>query len=113
MTSDVRDPRFDDHRVHAIEHRRARRAVEARMRVLQLGKYYAPYRGGIEHHLQMLCGELAHKDDMDLDVVVSDSRPANGDGVVGGVRVKRCFEVAKVASTSNLPDDAPRGVASP
>lgn len=71
------------------------------MKVLQLGKYYPPYMGGIESHLRQLCGELKSK--VDLDVVVCNSAPRDVDEEIEGVRVHRCAEVAKVASTSICP----------
>jgi rhamnosyl/mannosyltransferase len=71
------------------------------MKVLQLGKYYPPYMGGIESHLRQLCGEIKSK--VDLDVVVCNSAPRDADEVIDGVRVHRCAEVAKVASTSLCP----------
>lgn len=71
------------------------------MQVLQLGKYYYPYMGGIENHLYLLCNELKHR--VNLDVLVCNSRPASSSGDVEGVRVKRCFEVANLASTSICP----------
>lgn len=71
------------------------------MKVLQLGKYYPPYMGGIETHLRQLCGELKSK--VDLDVVVCNSEMREADDVVEGVRVHRCAELAKVASTSLCP----------
>jgi glycosyltransferase involved in cell wall biosynthesis len=71
------------------------------MRVLQLGKYYYPYMGGIENHLYLLCSEL--KRAVDLDVVVCNSERTSSVDVVDGVRVTRCFELANVASTSLCP----------
>jgi rhamnosyl/mannosyltransferase len=71
------------------------------MRVLQLGKYYYPYMGGIENHLYLLCNEL--KSQVDLDVLVCNSRPASSVDVVDGVRVTRSYQVTNVASTSICP----------
>jgi rhamnosyl/mannosyltransferase len=71
------------------------------MRVLQLGKYYYPYMGGIENHLYLLCNEL--KQHVDVDVVVCNSEPATTAEIVDGIPVTRCYEVAKVASTSFCP----------
>ena len=71
------------------------------MKVLQLGKYYHPYVGGIETHLEQLCGELKSK--VDLEVIVSSSSPHDSDEEIDGVRVHRCGEMLKVASTSICP----------
>jgi glycosyltransferase involved in cell wall biosynthesis len=71
------------------------------MRVLQLGKYYYPYMGGIENHLYLLCNEL--KREVCLDVLVCNSQRANVTDEVDGVRVTRCYELAKVKSTSICP----------
>ena len=71
------------------------------MRVVQLGKYYYPYMGGIENHLYVLATELAGK--TDLDVVVSNTGPATQRDVVEGVAVTRCGTVAHLASTSFSP----------
>lgn len=57
------------------------------VRVLHVGKFYPPYKGGIETHLEVLCGEL--KDVVDLDVLVSNTSRSNVDEVVDGVRVAR------------------------
>lgn len=58
-----------------------------RLRLLHVGKYYPPYMGGIETHLQTLC--TAIRDDVDLDVVVANAGRATVDDVVDGVRVSR------------------------
>src|ERR1019366_6556486 len=71
------------------------------MRVLQLGKYYYPYMGGIENHLYVLCNEL--KRQVALDVLVCNSERANTTDEIDGVRVTRCYELAKVKSTSICP----------
>jgi glycosyltransferase involved in cell wall biosynthesis len=72
-----------------------------RLRVLQLGKFYYPYKGGIENYLHLLCNELRER--VDLDVVVSNSHRASVVEDVDGVRVTRCFALANVASTSICP----------
>jgi glycosyltransferase involved in cell wall biosynthesis len=71
------------------------------MRVLQLGKYYYPYMGGIENHLYLLCNEL--KRYVEVDVVVCNSERASRTQVVDGIPVTRCYELAKIASTSICP----------
>jgi glycosyltransferase involved in cell wall biosynthesis len=71
------------------------------MKVLQLGKYYAPYRGGMETHLSGLCEEL--KGRVELEVLVSHTAPRTVREVVHGVSVTRCAELVKVASTSLNP----------
>jgi glycosyltransferase involved in cell wall biosynthesis len=68
------------------------------VRVLQLGKYYYPYMGGIEHHLYVLSNEL--KEQVDLTVVVANTERRTTRGLVDGVSVTRCGTLAKVASTS-------------
>ncbi len=71
------------------------------MRVLQIGKYYYPHRGGIETHLQLLCDEL--KGQLELDVVVCNTERAKRTETIDGVLVTRCPEIARVASTSICP----------
>jgi rhamnosyl/mannosyltransferase len=71
------------------------------MKVLQLGKYYYPYMGGIENHLYLLCNEL--KKSVELDVLVCNSERTSSVDEVDGVRVTRCFELTNVASTSLCP----------
>ncbi|HEX8439464.1 glycosyltransferase [Archangium sp.] len=71
------------------------------MKVLQLGKYYAPYRGGMETHLSGLCAELQGR--VELEVLVSHTAPRTVREVVHGVPVTRCAELVKVASTSLNP----------
>jgi rhamnosyl/mannosyltransferase len=68
---------------------------------LQLGKYYPPYKGGIESHLHLLCSEL--KAEVDLDVVVCNTGGRTVRERVGGIPVTRCAEVAHLASTSLCP----------
>jgi glycosyltransferase involved in cell wall biosynthesis len=71
------------------------------MRVLQLGKYYYPYMGGIENHLYLLCNEL--KLAVELDVVVCNSERASATHIIEGVKVRRCLQLFKVASASICP----------
>lgn len=62
-------------------------STAAKLRVLHVGKYYPPYMGGIETHLQNLCNEL--KDLVDLKVLVSSSNSRTVDELVEGVPVTR------------------------
>jgi len=58
------------------------------MRVVQVGKFYYPYMGGIESHLQVLSNELKHR--VDLEVLVAHRERRTRRDVVDGVRVTRC-----------------------
>jgi len=71
------------------------------MKVLQLGKYYYPYMGGMENHLYLLCEQLRER--VDLEAVVCNDRPSTVREVVDGVRVVRCHQALNVASTSICP----------
>lgn len=68
------------------------------MRVLELGKYYYPYMGGLEQHLYVLSNELRPK--VDLEVVVANTDLRTSRESVEGVSVTRCGSFAHVASTS-------------
>jgi glycosyltransferase involved in cell wall biosynthesis len=68
------------------------------MRVLQLGKYYYPYMGGIETHIEMLCRGL-HQE-VDVEAVVFNTEPRTLHENVDGVRLTRCAEFLRVASNS-------------
>ncbi len=78
-----------------------RREGDGVMRVLQVGKYYPPYCGGMETHLVSLCAQL--KGQVALEVLVSHTAPRTVREVVDGVPVTRCAELARVASTSLNP----------
>jgi glycosyltransferase involved in cell wall biosynthesis len=58
-----------------------------RPRVLHVGKYYPPYRGGIETHLHLLCTGLRASADVEV-IVASDDR-LDAEEWIDGVRVMR------------------------
>jgi glycosyltransferase involved in cell wall biosynthesis len=60
---------------------------ETRPRILQIGKFYAPYAGGIETHLQELCGELQRFADVRVIVSNIDRQTVTED--VSGIPVRR------------------------
>jgi rhamnosyl/mannosyltransferase len=71
------------------------------LRVVQVGKYYYPYVGGIESHLFTLVNELKHQ--VDLDVIVSNTTRLTQRDVHRGVSVTRCGAIAHAASASISP----------
>jgi len=71
------------------------------VRVVQVGKYYYPYVGGIESHLFTLCNEL--KGHVDLDVVVSNTTARTVREVQQGISITRCAALGRWASTSLSP----------
>lgn len=72
------------------------------MRILEIGKYYPPYRGGMEAHLELVARGLARAGD-DVDVVVAHTKPFTSREVHDGVRVTRVGSVATFASTALCP----------
>ena len=71
------------------------------MRVLQVGKFYPPHMGGIETHLQALCGEL--KDSFDLRVIVANDNAGAVSEELDGVAVSRVPTWLTFASTPLCP----------
>jgi glycosyltransferase involved in cell wall biosynthesis len=61
--------------------------MRSKPRILQIGKYYPPYMGGIETHLQNLCHALAP--DYDVSVLVASTGRRTSHDVVEGIPVTR------------------------
>ncbi len=57
------------------------------LRVLHVGKFYPPYKGGMETHLETLCRLL--RSEVDLRVVVANTDRQRVDEVIDGVSVTR------------------------
>ena len=72
--------------------------MPTRLKVLQVGKFYPPHRGGMETHLETLCQSL--KDRVDIDVVVANSGSETEVGLVNDIPVTRLRTMMRVASTS-------------
>jgi len=75
-----------------------------RLKIVQVGKYYPPHVGGIETHLQALCGglKLSH----DVQVFVANDGRRDEDAVVDGVTIHRLgsqFEVAGAPICPTMP----------
>jgi glycosyltransferase involved in cell wall biosynthesis len=71
------------------------------MRVLQFGKYYVPYMGGIETHLATLCEGLQTRVEVTALVCNTEARTARES--VRGVPVIRSAALGRVASTEICP----------
>jgi rhamnosyl/mannosyltransferase len=71
------------------------------VKVLHLGKFYPPHMGGIETHLQALCGQL--RDAVDLRVVVANEDNRRLEDTVEGVRVLRVPTPLTLASSPLCP----------
>ena len=71
------------------------------MRILHVGKFYPPYMGGMETHLQALCSGLRSR--VDLRVVVANTTRQRVDEVVDGVRVTRLGTLVNLGSAPWTP----------
>src|SRR5215831_20606088 len=73
----------------------------ARLRVLQLGKFYPPHMGGMESHLQALCEQLQRS--VDVRVIVASDDRRTTDELVGGIRVTRAGTAFHVTTVPICP----------
>ena len=73
----------------------------AKLRVLQVGKFYPPHMGGIETHLQALCGALCNH--ADVRVIVSSEDRNTVEEIVDSVPVARLSTLLTAFSTSISP----------
>src|ERR1700733_6601235 len=73
----------------------------AKLRVLQVGKFYPPHMGGIETHLQALCGAL--RDHADVRVIVSSEDRNTVEETVDEVPVARLSTLLTAFSTPISP----------
>ena len=71
------------------------------LRVLHVGKFYPPHMGGIETHLQALCGELRRS--VDLRVMVASENDVLVEESIEGGRVARVPTRLTLASSPLCP----------
>jgi len=67
------------------------------MHVLHVGKYYPPYRGGIETVVEQLCRGLATRG-VEVTALVSNDGPRTIDETIAGVRVLRLGRSTELSS---------------
>jgi glycosyltransferase involved in cell wall biosynthesis len=77
-----------------------------RLKVLHVGKFYPPHRGGIETYLKALCGSL--HDDVDQHVIVANNSRETVEDIVDGIPVTRIGALWRMASASICPGMAQR-----
>lgn len=75
--------------------------MSRRPRVLHVGKFYSPHRGGIETYLKSICGAL--RDKLDLHVIVANDGRETVEDVVDGIKVTRVATLCRLASASICP----------
>src|SRR5579871_2106480 len=71
------------------------------LRVLHVGKYYPPHMGGMESHLEALCGQLRKHVDVRVTVASDDYRGSRE--MVDGVPVTRVPTRLMLASAPICP----------
>jgi rhamnosyl/mannosyltransferase len=102
MVVEIRKPATFDPKPAKVKYLPARYPRPARIRVLHVGKYYSPYRGGMESHLEVLSNELKRK--VDLEVIVSNTSWRTASEIVDGINVTRVGKVFDLQSAPICPD---------
>jgi glycosyltransferase involved in cell wall biosynthesis len=77
------------------------RKPEDRLRILQIGKFYPPYAGGIETHLEELCTRLRHV--ADVQVIAANTSRQSVTEQVSGITVHRAGTFAHFANVPLSP----------
>jgi glycosyltransferase involved in cell wall biosynthesis len=76
------------------------------LRVLHIGKFYPPHAGGMETHLQALCGELKHA--VELEVIVAGDGRETVEEMIDGVSVSRLGTLLNLGAAPVCPQMARR-----
>jgi len=79
---------------------------EERLRVLHVGKFYPPHKGGMETHLRDLCERLHGA--VDVRVIVAGERRESTEEVIGGVPVSRVGTLLNLGAAPFCPGLARR-----
>jgi glycosyltransferase involved in cell wall biosynthesis len=77
--------------------------TESRLRVLHVGKYYPPHRGGMESHLEALCGELKRSIDTEI-VVASSNGSRTSEELLDGLKIARLGKLFSLRSAPFCPE---------
>src|SRR5437899_12217074 len=93
-------------RLGSAESRFVSMRVGAKLRILHVGKFYPPRMGGIETHLDALCGELRKVSHVSILVASEDS--SDKDAVADDVPVLRAGTIWNLASRPSCPTIPPR-----
>jgi glycosyltransferase involved in cell wall biosynthesis len=101
MVVEIR-PNALDARASNVTHLPSRYPRAARIRVLHIGKYYPPYRGGMESHLESLSNELNRL--VDLEVIVANTSWRTVNEIVDGIKVTRVGKLFDLQSAPICPD---------
>ena len=75
--------------------------TERPLRVVQVGKFYAPVRGGMETYLKHLCDAL--RAELDVEALVANTAATTVHEVVDGVPVTRVASHGRLRATSIAP----------
>jgi glycosyltransferase involved in cell wall biosynthesis len=73
----------------------------ARVTITHVGKFYPPHMGGMETHLQALCGELGRL--LNINVIVANDLARHQEGRIDGVKVTRLANLATIRSVPLCP----------
>jgi glycosyltransferase involved in cell wall biosynthesis len=86
----------------AHENRPAAAEAPRHLRVLQVGKFYPPHKGGMESHLHALCGQLRGR--VDVEVLVSSDTRKTTEEVLDAVKVTRAGTLFDFAAAPVCPE---------